>query len=238
MNLIRNSKNKSFQNGISLIEICIAMVLSALLVSAMFSILADSSQTMQVQKGVNRIIETSRFTQETLAREIRKAGYRENVMLNFRMSYPADAANNFAAGQFLNGTSNLLRLRYLGSGNPADGLIIDCLGNPVSNTEIAVIQLSLNAGNLVCTRLGTGWGTSQVLGSHINSLQFAYGIENNGDGYIDAYANSVMAGDKAISIKNTITVLDKTAVDTAGNPTPNLIEKSFSQTIKTRNIDS
>lgn len=228
----------SVQSGLSLVEILIALALSSLLISAAFSILADSSQSLNVQKGMNHINETSRFTLETVAREIRKAGYRDDVLINSSTVYPIDNDNQFDAGQSIRGTSRALTLRYQGSGNPADGRVLDCQGNPVSNTKIAVIRLRVVSGNLVCERLGNGWGTSQVLGAHVQGLLFEYGIDTNGDGEIDEYRAKAARGAIALSIKNTLVALDKAEFGTDGKTKTNLLQKSFSQLVSVRNNDS
>ncbi|MFN7505019.1 MAG: PilW family protein, partial [Limnobacter sp.] len=109
-------QSKYRENGISLIEVLIALALSSLLMSAAFSIVADSSKSLHTQRGLNHINETSRFSLEAMAREIRKAGYRDNVLLDHTLVYPEDTNLQFDAGQSIWGDSQSLTLRYQGSG--------------------------------------------------------------------------------------------------------------------------
>jgi prepilin-type N-terminal cleavage/methylation domain-containing protein len=228
-------KNKLPQSGISLIEVLIALALSSLLMSAAFSIVADSSQSLNTQKGLNQINETSRFALETIAREIRKAGYRDNVLLDHSLVYPEDNDLQFDAGQSISGNAQSLTLRYQGSGNPADGRVLDCLGNSVSNNEIVVVQLKISNGNFVCERLGPKSTGTQIIGAHVSNIQFQYGIDTNNDSQIDQYRNDVAKGVTALSIQNTLTALDEAALDSSGKAKTNLIQKSFSQLISVRN---
>jgi prepilin-type N-terminal cleavage/methylation domain-containing protein len=228
-------KLKFTQSGISLIEVLIALALSSLLMSAAFSIVADSSQSLNTQKGLNQINETSRFALETIAREIRKAGYRDNVLLDHSLVYPEDNDLQFDAGQSISGNAQSLTLRYQGSGNPADGRVLDCLGNSVSNNEVVVVQLKISNGNFVCEKLGPNSTGTQIIGSHVRSVQFQYGIDTNNDSQIDEYRNNVGKGVATLSIQNTLVALDDAAVDSSGKAKTNLIEKSFSQLVSVRN---
>lgn len=229
------SGSPSLQRGLSIVEVLVALALSSLLMSAAFSILADSSKSLTVQRGLNQINETSRFALETIAREIRKAGYRDNILVSPSVVYPEDQPNGFDAGQSIRGNQNTLTLRYQGSGNPADGRVLDCLGNRVSNNEIAVIRLQIIAGNLVCRRLGGNWPGSQVLGAHIEEIVFEYGIDTNSDNQIDEYRDNVAQGIIALSIQNTLVALDEAELNAAGQVRNNIIKKSFSQLVSVRN---
>lgn len=226
---------KLAQRGISLIEVLVALALSSMLMSAAFSIVADSSRSLNTQRGLNQINETSRFSLEAVAREIRKAGYRDNVLLDASVVYPEDNNYQFAAGQSISGNAQSMTLRYQGSGNPADGRVLDCLGNAVSNNEIVVVRLRIISGNFVCRRLGPGSVGNQIIGSHVKGVSFRYGIDTNGDSQIDEYRNNVAKGVIALSIQNTLVAMDEAELDSNGRPNNNLIEKSFSQLVSVRN---
>ncbi|MFN7504481.1 MAG: hypothetical protein ACK5Q1_02865, partial [Limnobacter sp.] len=118
---------------------------------------------------------------------------------------------------------------------PADGRVLDCLGNAVSNNEIAVVRLQIVSGNLVCSRLGPGPTGSQVIGAHIKEIKFQYGIDINGDSQIDEYRDNASKGVTTLSIQNTLVAMDEAALDVNGKPKSNLIEKSFSQLVSVRN---
>lgn len=224
------------QRGVTLIEISIALFLSSILVGAAFSVLTSNAESLAAQRGLNQVNDTSRFSMESLAREIRKAGFRDDVQNTISGVYPADPNNGFIAGQFIRGNAQSLMLRYQGSGSPsADGRILDCLGNPLSRDQIALIRLEVSAGSLVCTRLSPGVVSSQTIGEHIDSMIFDYGIETNGDGFVDEYRTSVDSNSTAVSVKATIVSLDKNSLNQAGNRVSDQIRKKFSQIVSVRN---
>lgn len=68
-------KNKSFQIGLSLIEIMIALLIGAFLIGGVLQIFIGSKQTYRMQEGLSRLQENGRFALDFLARDIRMAGF-------------------------------------------------------------------------------------------------------------------------------------------------------------------
>jgi type IV pilus assembly protein PilW len=69
--------NKLSQTGMSLIEIMIALLIGAFLIGGVLEIFINSKQTYRMQEGLSRLQENGRFALDFLAKDIRKAGYRE-----------------------------------------------------------------------------------------------------------------------------------------------------------------
>jgi len=72
MNALR-IKNK--QQGMTLIEILIALVLGLFLLAGIFQIFLSSKQSYRMQENMSRMQENGRFAMEFLSRDVRMAGY-------------------------------------------------------------------------------------------------------------------------------------------------------------------
>jgi type IV pilus assembly protein PilW len=66
-------KNK--QQGMTLIEILIALVLGSFLLAGIYKIFLSSNQNYRMQEGLSRMQESGRFAMEFISRDIRMAGY-------------------------------------------------------------------------------------------------------------------------------------------------------------------
>lgn len=64
------------QHGMTLVELLVAITLSALLIGGVLQIYASSSQTYRVQENIGHIQEGGRFAQDVLSRDLRMVGYR------------------------------------------------------------------------------------------------------------------------------------------------------------------
>lgn len=64
------------QNGLTMVEFLIAMMLGVFLTGGLIQLFADSRKTYQVQEGLSRVQENGRFALDFIARDIRMAGYR------------------------------------------------------------------------------------------------------------------------------------------------------------------
>lgn len=68
-------KNKSYQHGMTLIEIMISLLIGAFLIGGILQIFISTRQTYRLQENLSRMQENGRFALEFLARDIRMAGY-------------------------------------------------------------------------------------------------------------------------------------------------------------------
>jgi type IV pilus assembly protein PilW len=63
------------QQGFSLIELMIALVIGLLLLAGVLQLFLGSKQTYRIQEGLGRVQQESRFALDTLSRELRMIGY-------------------------------------------------------------------------------------------------------------------------------------------------------------------
>lgn len=66
--------SRTFQSGMTLIEILISMVIGIFLLGGLIQIFSSSKQTYRVQDAMSQLLESGRFATETLKNDIRMAG--------------------------------------------------------------------------------------------------------------------------------------------------------------------
>ena len=69
------SKSIKTQQGLSLIELMIAVVLGIFITGGMIQLFVNSSQSYRVQENLSRVQENGRFAMNFITRDIRQAGY-------------------------------------------------------------------------------------------------------------------------------------------------------------------
>jgi hypothetical protein len=176
--------------GMSLVEILIGLALGLVLVAGVGGLVAGSRQTSRAERNLLEMQATGRIATEVLAREIRKAGYRNNRELKLPVIFPVAAAPFVTAGAVVAGIAagSEVSVRFQGSDNGATGLV-DCLGNSIAQDETLWQTLSLVRGELRCRTRNLTTPSDQTLAlvSQIEDLSITFGEDTDGDGYADAY---------------------------------------------------
>lgn len=70
-----NDRNVAAQKGLSLVELLVALALSATLIVGIFTVYMDSSQTSRLSTSLARIQESARIGVDILARDLRMVGF-------------------------------------------------------------------------------------------------------------------------------------------------------------------
>lgn len=153
--------------GFSLVELMVAMAISVTLMMAMASIFTSSINTREKIDREGQKIETARYSLDTLAEDIRLAGYYGNYAPPFTGSVPADwkyvdpcstAGGNPLPGW--NATSSPIQVPFPIFGYEAHNTgslptaLTDCLDNYKADTDVFVIR---RASTLSVTAGGTGY---------------------------------------------------------------------------------
>lgn len=181
-----------YQQGLSIIEIMVAMLISLILMLGIVQIFVSGKNAYRINSGVNEIQDNQTFLSEYLARVIRLSGYRSTPDgVNF-----TPTENIFTAGQSFisvvnnSGTNNsdTLSISYQGSGDGAgnpDNRILDCLNNGVDSNSIATSTFSITANNeLQCQAVNPSSATpnnTQIIASGVENLQVLLGEDLDGD---------------------------------------------------------
>ena len=93
-------KNKSYQTGMTLIEIMIALLIGAFFLGGVIQIFIGSKQTYRMQEGLSRLQENGRFALDFLSKDIRMAGFmgspcNNGATLTNNLNSPTDFFNDF-----------------------------------------------------------------------------------------------------------------------------------------------
>jgi type IV pilus assembly protein PilW len=75
MNLLRNSRPRRAMQGMSLVELMIAMVLGLIVLAALVSVFANTSASRAELERTSRQIENGRYAMEVIGDELRHAGF-------------------------------------------------------------------------------------------------------------------------------------------------------------------
>jgi type IV pilus assembly protein PilW len=146
-----NAMRPSSHDGLSLIELLLAMALGLIVTLASISLLISSKSGYQTLDEMSRVEESGRYALETIARAIRQAGFvnwggEENPFVvekamspnitgydNSRLSASTPELTSPITPGVLG--SDVLAVRFFGAGtaDKADGTIIDCAGFPVAH---------------------------------------------------------------------------------------------------------
>jgi type IV pilus assembly protein PilW len=172
------------QQGLTLIEIMIAITISLLLLAGVMQIFISSKSSYNLQNGLGRLQENGRYAMNILARDIGMAGHYITPSDYEDVKYPVIEANttdNTTVNTDLgftvenNKASDVIEITYISA--------TDCLGNATGGT--AVDRFYLNGTDLMC--LGNGSVTSQILAEGVENMQLLYGEDMDNDTIADVY---------------------------------------------------
>lgn len=235
------------RNGLSIIELMIAIFLGMLLIGSTFSMLIGLTQSSKVQSGLMQIQSDARFIMDVFAREIRKAGFRHDILKSFDESFVTDNRRGFGKGIVISGNQNEMTFRFYGSGvanSGPEGNMRDCLGNPVNGDDLVVQKFYLDKSDLICERfLNANRSSTIALASGLTHIDFLYGVETDGDGYADAYKRTPAANDRVVSVRMDIELeAENLYLDTAdgtrqeGAQMDTTLKRKYTQLVSLRNV--
>jgi type IV pilus assembly protein PilW len=198
----------SREKGLSLIELLVALAIGLLVTLVVMQAYLSGLGTQRAQTDLGRAQESSRFAFDLLARSLRKAGYKNpkapgitfcpgpNMRLVVSNDPSAITSGTFGTNATIVNNSDVFLLRYYGEGIPTDGTMRDCLGNTIAaNTLVAdTFFVAADASNnnepaLFCyTNNPAAVAPNPApLVPGIESMQFLYGEDSEGDGAINRY---------------------------------------------------
>lgn len=187
----------SYQAGVGLIEIMIAMVIGLFVLGGLTQIFLSNKQNFRIQEAQSRVQENARLVSVLLSSSIGNAGFRQNPQ--------DDPAGIFGAASAIGGTdggsggaSDTITIRF-----QRDGIITDCLGSAGSSATgsttaagtIATNAYQVDASNVLRCDAGTSATPSfQPLIDNVENMQILFGEDTNGDGSVDRYVNAGAVG--------------------------------------------
>lgn len=166
-------RNQASQRGMSLIELMIAMVIGLIIIAGVINIFIASQQSTRYSDGLRSMQENGRQAVFVLQNAIRQAGY--------------STGDPVAAIDLANSGPAQLTVRYQSP--------LDCSGGDTSAAipvGIAVDTYSLvdtadPGQQIVCT--GNVGATPIPVVDNVESVQFLFGLDEDGDDVIERYAS-------------------------------------------------
>ncbi len=170
MNMQRANRRR--QQGLSLIELMIAMLLGLIVIAGLFNMYLGSSRSSQFSDGLQRMQENGRYGVSTLQRGIRLAGYSPDETIE-----PFDIAAS-------DDSTLVVQMRRS----------FDCNGGSTATTDgIAVDTYTLDTSSgdpltykLICTG-NTPTATPMTLVEGVEAFRVLYGIDANNDDVPERY---------------------------------------------------
>jgi len=167
------------QRGFSPIEMLVGLAIGLLLVMGLSEGITRQHMNARVQEELSRMEDAGRFALHAIERSLRQAGFRPNDSTPETSPLAADASFQEGAVIGPSGSSaSALMLRYQGI---SDGTQTNCQGVTSKTNTMQVELWSLGLASLQCTVLGF----TQPLAPSVEDLQFALGLDNDGDGSAD-----------------------------------------------------
>ena len=223
-----SGRSSTGQAGFTIVELLVSLVISSLIVLASAAFFVSSSRSRDTQDAAGLLQDNARFLTEVLTKNIQQAGYQNYIYGTLgatgrrEVLTPVDGQpdvrgyNNTAAGSsdmLDNGAhdrstnrvnnSDTLILRFQGSGSPADGSMVDCLGRPQSAPttpgdriySVFEVRSGASTGNepeLRCKyyNFGTGATSIEPIVRGVETFQVMYGVDTNGDTFVDSWLNA------------------------------------------------
>lgn len=190
-NIKTNNLNK--QRGLSLVELMIALTLSLVVLLVTTGIYVNNKQTYRFLDQYSLLQENGRFAIFFLREHILQAGFPRQAGVN---PFPVVPTNN----NYPNSDSIIVGFRSA----------VDCLNDPpVGAVGLQLAQNTFSIDNgvnppvLQCDGNGLVAGVDQPalpLVDGIQSLQAEYGVDTDGDGIANTYADSATVNNGVITV--------------------------------------
>ncbi len=170
---------KPGQQGFSLVEIMVALVLGLVLLGGTITLYASSKDSYRLQENIAGMQENARFAIHALRRSVEMAGY---PLLRDIDPFVTDTTSNG------NGTtSDQFTIQYRSD----SATMTDCLGNPVMAGNLVINQYSVGADNSLRCKVGN---TTRRLVENIHNMQVLYGVDDDNDNNANRYVRSDQIG--------------------------------------------
>lgn len=177
------------QQGLSLIELMVALTISSFLIIGIVQIFIDSKNTFVFQQAQTENQENSRYTFLLLDQELSKTGYRRQPDRGFDTSFPAASSTStpppptgcsFSIGEVVSpATGGGICVRY----EPRDPDERNCLGakpatgtvpsEPYTTSTVTVMERFFIQDNQLKCTVGSSEG---VILRGVADMQFEYGV--------------------------------------------------------------
>ncbi|NOU14620.1 MAG: prepilin-type N-terminal cleavage/methylation domain-containing protein [Methylococcaceae bacterium] len=215
-----------YQNGMTLIEIMISLLIGAFLLGGVLQVFIGTKQTNRMQENVSRLQENGRLALDFLSKDIRMAGYWGCLVPAVANIDIAGTNDNNNVNKIDNGTDTITISGAFDLTNPPAGVC----GTGVDTSAAYYSTIAYKINNVTLQRNADG------LVEGVENMQILYGADSDANGSPDYYVAAGTVGldmTKVISIRITLTLQTLDAhLTTTGD---GRIRRSFTTTIALRN---
>ena len=208
-------KARRKQQGLSLIELMIAITLGIFITAALITLFVNSKQSYRLNENMSRLQENARFAMAFIARDLR--------MTDFRTCVKSDRRTDAIAGTNNAGLNNSDTVTIIWQTS-------DCDAAPAIRTTVYSIANG-SSGAPALYRSVNGVSTEAVEG--IEDLQILYGEDTDNDDVPNYYVDAANISDMAQAISVRLTVVART-VETNLTTTGGRITRNFTATVTLR----
>ncbi len=193
---------KRAQQGFSLVELMIAMLLGLLLLVGVVNLFLGSSQTYRLQEALFRVQESGRFALDIMQRDLLNAGF-QNVVSNSAQVRPRNKGITAVRG-FVNDTG--IPAGFVRNGSTSEILRINFNDNPDPGgvDEVYYYLAPDVSGESALYR------NMNAVVEGIEELVIEYGVDTSGDRRADVYRRSnlvnVAAWSNVVSVRVSMVV--------------------------------
>jgi type IV pilus assembly protein PilW len=186
-----NERNGREQNGFSIIELMIALLIGLFLVGGVLTIVQDNRRVFGSQNQLSQLQDSERLALTMMTDVIQMAGYFPDPTSNSAQSTML-ASGSMGAGQAIIGTpGDTITVRYATNGSDN---ILSCTGTSTTGANFtyvntfSVVVNPAGVSQLVCTRED---GVAYPLVNGVTNLSVTYGVNTTGRGNnVDSYQNA------------------------------------------------
>jgi prepilin-type N-terminal cleavage/methylation domain-containing protein len=234
------------KKGVSLIELLVALVISAIIIAGIYRVFIAQTRAYAVQDQVVEVQQNVRSAMDLMLRDIRMAGYRSNI------NPVTLAAPIFPGDNSLTVRTDAIRIEYQRN--------VDCNGSPSINPRRHTVVYYRDANAQLMRELyvdGNPCPTNpfpEPILQNVNALNFTYGVDGivdldtsqdggmddrNGDGIVNdndwVSAGTVNAGNlNIITIRVSLTAGPS---NPGANPDiGNIVPRNLVSTVNLRNL--
>ncbi|OAI21156.1 hypothetical protein A1359_19775 [Methylomonas lenta] len=222
------------QQGMTLIEIMIALVIGAFLLGGVLQIFVNSKQTYRMQENLSRMQENGRFAMEFLEHDLRMAGFWGCLAPSSPNNTDVAGTNNDNSSADIDDGTDTITVRgaFVQTTTGNCGSTVDTTASYYTH---ATSTIGYRIKTSVLERTDNG-GNYQDLIEGIEDMQILYGADTDTNGTPDYYVEAGTVGlDMAQVVSVRINLTARTLENNLTSTGDGRLRRNFTSTIAIRN---
>ena len=178
------------QQGVTLVELMVSMLVGVVLLSGVVAVYLGSKQSYGARGGMSILQENGRIALKRLQRGVLPAGYPKNSGIEpiiSRAGQVTNASKITVSADKAGGDHLTVAFIPFGGANTQD-----CLGQSGTVNGMIVNNYYVKNGQLMCR--GSGNPKAQPIAGAVDDMQVLYGLDTDNDGFANQYQNAGKVG--------------------------------------------